>query len=602
MSLYQPLPFPPLPRPLNKRILLFAVGAVVITSPVSAREFNSRLKLKVFVRGAGDVPDRLIGFTPLKKGRHIHVPEGKLWYVRPIGALIGIQLDNLARDLKAGMVPGLDLSDHWELSNESLRHFRSLAQLRMLDVSRTRISDGGIQPLAFLKRLEVLALPEGITDRAADRLKKLHHLRELNLDQARVTDAGMAVLSAIPTLENLDVSSTRVTDSGLANLSRLPSLKRLVLGSLVTDACAPHLRAMKTLEEIDITQTQIGEKGLTALADLPALKAIYMNRQVKDAELKPLAQARALRVLDLTRAGITDAGVKSLGKIKTLEELSLGQTAVGNGCLPYLAELPRLRMLELSDTHVTSAGLAPLARLKTLEVLSLSWQTLSREDLQAMAKLKQLKAIVLNGVPLPRATMAQLRRLGAPSPWDHVAGLERARYPNPQPTDRLALSTPVFLSEPSLAMRVKPEIPQPSMLPAQRQDIAATPSKPGPFAESRPLPPPFRQKPGAATHPSAVSLGERVQVSTSAAVPVEAAAMKSTEDSLLQMIAVQSNPARGGTFSGLSGMRQIRETGTLASLNTVADGAPRQSILDDQDNPGSSLGEISVGVVGHKRQ
>jgi hypothetical protein len=67
------------------------------------------------------------------------------------------------------------------------------------------------------------------------------------------------------------------------------------------------------------------------------------------------------------------------------------------------------------------------------------------------------------------------------------------------------------------------------------------------------------------------------------------------------MITVQSNPARNGTFSGLSGMRQIRETGTLASLNTVADGAPRHAIPDDEDKPENSLGEFSVGVVGHRR-
>ena len=81
-----------------------------------------------------------------------------------------------------------------------------------------------------------------------------------------------------------------------------------------------------------------------------------------------------------------------------------------------------------------------MARLKKLEVLSLSWQKLSREDLQGMAKLKQLKTIVLNGVPLPEATMAQLKQLGTPSPWDSIAGLERARLSEAKKTDQVALS------------------------------------------------------------------------------------------------------------------------------------------------------------------
>ena len=55
-----------------------------------------------------------------------------------------------------------------------------------------------------------------------------------------------------------------------------------------------------------------------------------------------------------------------------------------------------------------------------------------------MSKLKQLKTIVLNGVPLPDATMAQLKRLGSPSPWDSIAGLEHARFHDTQHIDQTA--------------------------------------------------------------------------------------------------------------------------------------------------------------------
>ena len=108
---------------MNKKITVVALALLFPASPTIARDFDSRLPLKVFLREAGDVPDRVIGFTPTRRGKPIRVPEGRLWYVRPTDSLNGIQLAALAREMKNAGVPGLDLSDHWELSTESLRHF-----------------------------------------------------------------------------------------------------------------------------------------------------------------------------------------------------------------------------------------------------------------------------------------------------------------------------------------------------------------------------------------------------------------------------------------------------------------------------------------------
>src|SRR6185312_12476336 len=96
--------------------------------PLSARIFNSTLKLKVYARGSGEVPDRVLGFTPSRHGHPVHVPPEQLWYVRPTGALSASKLDKLASLIKTEHIPGLDLSDHWELTNESLSHLRSLSR------------------------------------------------------------------------------------------------------------------------------------------------------------------------------------------------------------------------------------------------------------------------------------------------------------------------------------------------------------------------------------------------------------------------------------------------------------------------------------------
>ena len=75
---------------------------------------------------------------------------------------------------------------------------------------------------------------------------------------------------------------------------------------------------------------------------------------------------------------------------------------------------------------------------------------------------------------------------------------------------------------------------------------------------------------------------------------MDVATKKSTEDTLLRTITLQSNPAHAGGFSGLSGMRQLRHTESMVSINTVST-EKEATIADPEDKPQNFLGEISVG-------
>ncbi len=633
---------------MSNRFLLVAIGGLLFASPAAARALNTSLKLKVYARSSGEVPDKLLGFTPSRKSHPVRIPPSGVWYVRPIGAFDNAHVVRLARLMREEKIPGLDLSDHWEISNASLSHLTSLQSLVMLDISRTKITDAGLTHLKACRNLAVLMLPTAVTDDGVSTIKSLHHLRELNFDQTRITDKGLGMLARLPNLQNLDLSSTHVTDAGVAFLKDIPHLERLVLGAAITDASALHLAALKNLKEIDISQTQIGEKGLTALGGLPSLQTVYLPRQVNDSGLKGLAKSPSMRGLDLTRCTVTDSGVKALSGMKTLQEVALGETSITNASLPSLAELSELRILELSDTHVTSAGLAPLATLKHLEVISLSWQKLTREDLQGMAKLKQLKAIVLNGIPLPEATMVQLKRFGAPSPWDSISGLESAAFRETRKTNSTVLASPVPAPDSKLAEHAIPELSNTSYRPATISSaalpktkgsrasetalgptavvgkkgmyvempapapsdlkMAAIPSKPEPIVPSKRLSssgaPELSGLKEASAHEKSMSSGmpgldgalshEGTTAATSPA-PLEVASKKASEENLLQVIALQSNPAHAGGFSGLSGMRQLRGTESISALNTISAG-DKASIEQQEEKPEGYLGDLSVGV------
>lgn len=589
----------------------------------------------------------MIGFTPVRPHHTILLPKNKLWYVQPLGNLSDSHMKTLAKEIRLRQIPGLDLSDHWEITDQSLALLQSQPSLRMLNVTRTKISDAGYHAIRRLKNLAVLMVSEKTSDRGLVAIQELKNLEDVNLDRARVTDAGLAQAAASwPKLARLDISGTAVTDAGLPALAHGPHLTQLVLNGNITDRGADALKALTALQELDISQTQITDQGLAAVAALPHLVTVYLNKSVSDRGLKELAKSPSLRTLDLTGARITDDGVKSLARLKTLQELALSQTSVGNDSLASLAKLPELRMLELSDTRVTSAGLAPLVQAKKLQILSLSWEKLSPEDLRGMSRLAQIQTIILNGVPLDEATMVKLKSLAHAAPWESTAVLEKARTaPGAAPApDMKVLAAPVKMPAPGtpglwmapapVAALARPAGISPTvMLPASSGPSAAlsgtskTPLAPV-SPKLTPIPSEELAMPAktAAGQPAVLPAASpsvletqrlkeaRLPTSPFASVPKSAgegpapiservtappgAGKTQVESSLLQDIMRRSRPDRGGAFAGLSGMKQISLGRSTQPLNDISDADQKPNIHLQEDKPENSLGEINVDV-GH---
>jgi mono/diheme cytochrome c family protein len=80
--------------------------------------------------------------------------------------------------------------------------------LRAVDLSRTSVTDGGLQPLA-----------------AATGLKKLR------LDNTKVGNAGVALLAGLPALESLNLFGTAIDDQSIDSLVKMRALKKLYIGN-----------------------------------------------------------------------------------------------------------------------------------------------------------------------------------------------------------------------------------------------------------------------------------------------------------------------------------------------------------------------------------
>jgi len=158
------------------------------------------------------------------------------------------------------------------------------------------------------------ATDDEILDNVRPDLNALSHCRGVNLGSARISGAGIGMLSGVRRLQWLSLIGANVTDADLRNLKELVNLAWL-----------------------DLECTGITDAGICHVGQLHRLEALYLG---------------ATRV--------TDSALPQLSGLTKLKELSLASTEVSDRGLPYLETLTNLRYLDLADTRVTSAGVAQL--------------------------------------------------------------------------------------------------------------------------------------------------------------------------------------------------------------------------------------------------
>lgn len=99
------------------------------------------------------------------------------------------------------------------LSDLGISKLAGLRQLRVLDISQTRVSSAGLELLADLPKLERLSLwrAERIDDQAAEFLTRMRSLETLDLSETNITDVTLEQLTHLENLRRLYLSGTKVT-------------------------------------------------------------------------------------------------------------------------------------------------------------------------------------------------------------------------------------------------------------------------------------------------------------------------------------------------------------------------------------------------------
>jgi Leucine-rich repeat (LRR) protein len=296
---------------------------------------------------------------------------------------------------REGNIIELDLTGTW-VTDADLAKVAPLRHLKRLDLSHTRISDGGLEHLKPLPEVVELNCyyAESITEDGIAHLGGWKNLQHLNLRGTKVTSKVFEHLAGLTNLRSLDLGFTQIDDEGFEHLAALVRLEKLAIGgNRLNGRSLTLLKLLPALVDLDVSGIQRVDSGLWGLP-------------LTGDNLRRIGQLHPLRSLSLARATLADRGVdrpghpeaerrelrdlSQLSALVNLERLDLtGQPVTAEG-LKNLALLPKLRELRLGSAPKLDDSAVPLLlSLKPLQTLYISNTSLSPE---AQEKLQPLLA------------------------------------------------------------------------------------------------------------------------------------------------------------------------------------------------------------------
>jgi hypothetical protein len=244
--------------------------------------------------------------------------------VRQLGGTVMYGKETFAPDWFQGLMPARVVSVNLagtRTTNSDLAILKSLTWLEKLDLDRTPIASGALEPLAGLARLQTLSLEAtGIGDDDFAQLAGLTKLTMLKLGGTQVSDAGLDYLDALLELENLSISDTKITVAGLAKLRTFERLQQLWIDeSQVSRDSAAHLQALPSLKRVAVHVPRgTGKRARDVLAPLSGID-VSAFRRVPEATASKSAQPGESRLWDgATPWEATTSGVVEMILAKVL--------------------------------------------------------------------------------------------------------------------------------------------------------------------------------------------------------------------------------------------------------------------------------------------
>jgi len=151
---------------------------------------------------------------------------------------------------------------------------------------------------------------------------------KIDLNNAKITDADLAMLDKFPGLQWLDLRITPITDEGIA-----------------------HVRTMRKLRFLNLFRTNLSDKGMENLRGLIDLETLLVGgTKITDAGLVNIERHPRLKKVSVFRTAVSDASIKSFEKIGSLEVLLIGESKITDeGARSIQSKLPRIKFSEQTE-------------------------------------------------------------------------------------------------------------------------------------------------------------------------------------------------------------------------------------------------------------
>lgn len=253
-----------------------------------------------------------------------------------------------------------------------LRHVKSAKIQESMDPEdalRQPLSDDDLEFLAGWTQIEKLVLSaRSLTGRGFERLTRKNPLKRLNTFQVRLAEDAAAVDLVLAAVENcrelreIELANTGLTDAGLASLGQLTNLETIDFsGTKITGEGLRHFGTLTKLKSLTIEHVSNDDEGLRSLSRLPELKELYTKGTlITDHGLVHLAEMESLESLSLSKTSITAHGLEHLTKLPRLTTLMIAETRLGDEAVAVLRRMARLEYLDATDTEFTVAGIEQL--------------------------------------------------------------------------------------------------------------------------------------------------------------------------------------------------------------------------------------------------
>lgn len=140
---------------------------------------------------------------------------------------------------------------HWRIEQLEFANWKQSVE--------TRFRKNGITPMCDQRPrrlfLQVNSMNVGFREQALDLVVPADNLVGVYISDHALTDAGVATLSKIDSIEQLHLQSKQVTDAGIASLTEMPKLRKLyIICPQLTDKCLDHLAAFPALDKLSIIE------------------------------------------------------------------------------------------------------------------------------------------------------------------------------------------------------------------------------------------------------------------------------------------------------------------------------------------------------------